>query len=55
MTWYEIYLLGLVLTVPFYYWGAVRGKAKTPELMSLIFGAFWFITIPMLIYQLFKK
>ncbi len=55
MNWFGLYVIGFVLGVLVFYYGGVRGKAPKPEMWSLVFGAFWPITLPLLVYLVFKK
>ncbi len=55
MIGFEIYVIGFVLGVLVFYYGGVRGKASNPEIWSVVFGALWPITVPLLIYMVFKK
>lgn len=44
-----IYGIGFVVSVLVFYQGGVRGKARNSELWALLFGAVWFITMPLVI------
>lgn len=52
--WIYIYLVGFSISGVVFYNGAIRGKAKRPELWSVIFSMFWFVSIPLLVWQVFK-
>ncbi len=55
MNWYYVYLFGLVVGVLIFYIGGVSGKAKKPELWSIVFGVFWPVTLPFLLWLVFKE
>lgn len=44
-----IYAAGLVVSVLIFYYGSVRGRSNNPELWAVVFGAVWFITLPLMI------
>lgn len=50
-----VYLFGLTVGVTMFYLGSVRGGSKHHPLWSLLFGAVWFITIPLVIISAIKK
>lgn len=49
---YTIYLIGLVFWTWFYYMGAKRGGARSPEISALLFASLWFVTMWIFVYQL---
>lgn len=51
---FEIYLWGVVVSTLIFWRGALRGKAKNPHLWSVLFGLLWFITIPVVVWQVVR-
>lgn len=51
---FKVYTIMLTISVVLFYFGGVKGKAKNPEFNALLFGMFWFITIPLLAWNVVK-
>lgn len=54
MTILTVYLWGAFLFTMFFYAGAIRGKARNPQIWSVVFGLLWFITVPLVVFQVWK-
>jgi len=50
----QVYLIVFALSGLLFYSGAIRGRARKPEIMSVLFSLFWFITLPLLLWQVIK-
>ena len=49
MTYFYIWLAGFAVATVIFYHGALRGKARYPEIFSVLFGLVWFITLPLVL------
>lgn len=47
-----IYNLMLAISTALFYHALVKTKARHPEYVSLVMGALWPITVPVLVYNL---